>query len=75
VGLLRALPPELRDRVRGLSADRSGVLSFRLTDGAEVVWGSAERTEEKVRALTLLVRQNARRYDLRVPDRPAVVPR
>jgi cell division protein FtsQ len=75
VDLLRALPAALRASVRDLRADAAGSLSFRLADGAEVVWGGAERTGEKVRALTLLAGQHALRYDVRVPDRPAVVPR
>jgi cell division protein FtsQ len=75
VALMRALTPNLRKIVSGLHADATGSLSFRLGDGAEVVWGSAERTPEKVKALRLLVLQHARRYDLRVPDHPAVVPR
>lgn len=73
--LLRALPPPLRATVRDLRADASGSLSFLLADGGEVLWGGPERTPEKVRALTLLLGQHARRYDVRVPDRPAVVPR
>ena len=75
VALLRALPRALRREVRDLTAAGPAELSFHLADGAEVVWGSGERTKEKVRALTLLVPQHAKRYDLRVPDRPAVVPR
>ncbi len=74
VALLRALPGSLRGRVGDLRADGTS-LSFGLTDGAEVLWGSADRTPEKVRALALLVSQHAKRYDVRVPDRPAVVPR
>ncbi|HEU0132724.1 MAG TPA: cell division protein FtsQ/DivIB, partial [Mycobacteriales bacterium] len=75
VDLLRALPPALRVHVRDLRADGPASLSFSFADGAQVVWGNGERTPEKVRALELLVRQHARRYDVRVPDRPAVVPR
>lgn len=75
VDLMRALPPEIRKHVRDLSSDVSGSLSFSLADGAVVVWGSGERTDDKVRVLSLLLRQHARRYDVRVPDRPAVVPR
>lgn len=75
VAMLRALPRALRREVRDLTADGPASLSFHLADGAEVVWGSGERTREKVRALTLLVPQRAKRYDVRVPDRPAVVPR
>jgi cell division protein FtsQ len=75
VNLLRALPDDLRGQVRDLRADAAGLLTFRLADGAEVVWGGPERADEKVRALALLAGQHARRYDLRVPDRPAVVPR
>lgn len=75
VDLMRALPQDIRRHVRDLSSDDAGSLSFTLADGATVVWGTGERAEEKVRALSLLIRQHARRYDLRVPDRPAVVPR
>lgn len=74
VAMLRALPRPLRREVRDLTAAGPASLSFHLADGAEVVWGSGERTKEKVRALTLLVPRKARRYDVRVPDRPAVVP-
>lgn len=75
VAMLRALPKPLRQQVRDLTAAGPASLSFHLENGAEVVWGNGERTKEKVRALTLLVPQNAKRYDVRVPDRPAVVPR
>ena len=75
VALMRALPRTLRRQVRDLTAAGPAELSFHLADGAEVVWGDGARTREKVRALSLLVRQGAKRYDLRVPDRPAVVPR
>jgi cell division protein FtsQ len=74
VDLLRALPATLRVHVRDLRADASGSLAFRFADGSEVLWGDADRTPEKVHALELLVRQHAKRYDVRVPDRPAVVP-
>ncbi|HEX8004267.1 MAG TPA: FtsQ-type POTRA domain-containing protein [Mycobacteriales bacterium] len=74
VDLMRVLPPDVRRQVRDLSADLSGTLSFTLADGAVVVWGTGERADEKVRALALLLPQHAKRYDLRVPDRPAVVP-
>lgn len=72
--LLRALPRDIRGDIADLAADESGSFSFTLDDGAVVVWGTGERAEEKVRALTLLLPQKARRYDVRVPDRPAVVP-
>lgn len=75
VSLLKALPATLRGDVRDLTAYPTGGLSFRLADGAVVLWGGADQTAAKVRALTLLVGQHAVRYDLRVPGRPAVVPR
>ncbi|HVF06798.1 MAG TPA: FtsQ-type POTRA domain-containing protein [Frankiaceae bacterium] len=75
VALLRSLPRALRREVRDLTAAGPAELSFHLADGAEVVWGDSARTKEKVRALTLLVPQKAKRYDVRVPDRPAVTPR
>lgn len=75
VDLLRALPPDLRRQVRDLTATTTASMSFRFSDGAEVVWGTGERAEEKARALRMLVRQHAKRYDVRVPDHPAVTPR
>lgn len=75
VALLRALPAPLRGQVSDLRADGPASLSFSMADGAQVLWGSGERTAEKVHALALLVPQHATRYDVRVPDRPAVVPR
>jgi cell division protein FtsQ len=49
-------------------------LRFELKGGAEVRWGSAELTAEKVESLQLLIARapNRDRYDVSAPSAPAV---
>ena len=72
VFLMRYLPAAVRARIRALSATTAEDLTLVLDDGARVVWGSAARSEEKLRALLALLPRKARTYDLRAPAHPAI---
>lgn len=72
VFLMRYLPVGVRARVRALRASTPDDLSLTLDDGAVVVWGSAEQSPEKLRALVSLLPRRARHYDLRAPRNPSI---
>lgn len=71
--LVRTLPPPLRAQVASLHAGSAADLTAVLRDGTEIVWGDGSRAGEKLRALQALLRQRARRYDVRVPGIPVAV--
>lgn len=67
-----ALPDWLRTRVveiEGLSRDDVVIW---LEDGIEIKWGSSEQSDYKAKVLQALLGQNARMYNVSVPDRPAI---
>ena len=66
------LPKELASRVRQFGASSPDGVWLRLAGGAKVEWGSANRSALKARVLLALLKQPARTYDIRSPDRPAL---
>lgn len=78
LAVVRALPPELRARVGGVSVRDGRFVSLTLRDGEEVVLGAPEELEEKVASLQAVlswVRREgvrARRVDVRVPSAPTL---
>ena len=54
-----ALPDRLRDRVAVVSAPSDEEISLALTDGTAVVWGGADRSDAKAKALAALLDQMA----------------
>lgn len=72
--VVAALPDEIAAKVNYaevLSVDR---ITLRLRDGREVVWGSAEDSEQKAEVLAAMLRHDARVYDVSVPSRPSCLP-
>jgi cell division protein FtsQ len=72
--VVAALPDEIATKVdyaEVLSVDR---ITLRLHDGREVVWGSAEESEQKAEVLAAMLRHDARVYDVSVPSRPSCMP-
>ena len=69
-----AMPPELLARVRVLDVGSIDAISFRLTGGALVTWGSADQSEAKARVLAALLQQEASAYDVTAPGRPTIRP-
>jgi cell division protein FtsQ len=72
--VLAELPPRVAHRVRDVSAISSSDVSVTLANGAVVVWGNTENAKVKARELTLLMRRNARTYDVSSPSTVMVSP-
>jgi cell division protein FtsQ len=77
VAVLASLPDALRARVETagatvMSPGAPGQVTLRLADGKEVRWGTPERAEEKVAALTALLTQPGTVYDVTSPDLPTI---
>lgn len=67
LGVLAALPPDLHDQVRTLSASSAASVTFTLRSGATVVWGDALDNDRKAAVLTALLRRPAKVYDVSAP--------
>jgi cell division protein FtsQ len=51
-----------------VSAASAETVTLTLADGRTVVWGGPERTGDKARILTALLRENAMTFDVSSPD-------
>lgn len=69
-----ALPQDVRERLESVEASTMDSITFHLTDGPTVFWGSAEQSSEKAPVLEVLLAQSGdhTRYDVSAPSRPAV---
>ena len=77
VAVVTGLPHDLRVKVEEVRAESEADVRLVLDDGAEVVWGTAERGDDKAEVLAALIAaqdETPRRYDVSAPDRPAVRP-
>ena len=72
--VVEALPSELVQRVQVVDVGSIDAISFRLTGGARVTWGSADESEDKARVLAVLLREPASAYDVTAPGRPTLRP-
>lgn len=63
-----ALPHDLADRVRLISAPQPDTVRLRLRGGATVMWGDSTRSPAKARALRALLRVDATAYDVSSPE-------
>jgi cell division protein FtsQ len=70
LAVLDALPPGLADEIARVSAESNDTVSFRLADGSQVRWGSAELAELKGRVLEVLRQRPAQLYDVSAPTMP-----
>lgn len=72
--LLNALPPELSEQVRKISAETPDAVTMRLADGSRVLWGSAADAALKVQVLQVLRSDEASRkavvFDVSAPTAP-----
>lgn len=71
--IAQQLPAELRAQIASIQARSVDDIRFTLTDGRAVVWGSAEHTDEKARALRILRERagdDVRTYDVSSPTAP-----
>jgi cell division protein FtsQ len=72
--VVEALPADLLRRVQVLDVGSIDAISFRLTGGAKVTWGSADESEDKARVLAVLMERKASAYDVTAPGRPTLRP-
>jgi cell division protein FtsQ len=77
VAVLAALPDTLRSQVQSAGATVAapgapGQVTLHMAGGEEVRWGAPERAAEKVTALTALLTQPGRVYDVTSPDLPTI---
>ena len=68
--VVQALPAEILAEVDHLEVESIDRISLQLTDGATVMWGSADESTSKAAVLEVLLRQDARVYDVTAPGRP-----
>lgn len=70
--VVQALPADLVARIRTVRVGSIDDITVLLRGGAEVRWGSADDSEDKVRVLALLMREPAEVYDVTAPGRPTI---
>ncbi|WP_219470603.1 cell division protein FtsQ/DivIB [Nonomuraea rhizosphaerae] len=66
--VIQSLPADLAAKVRLVRASTPEGVTLELADGRSVVWGGADRGEDKARILTSLLRRKASVYDVSSPD-------
>ena len=71
VAVARELPEEIRRRVVGIEASTRNDVTLLLKNGSEVMWGSAEEADFKAEVLLVLLKVDARYYDVSSPGVPA----
>ena len=67
VAVVVALPAQVQRRVVAVVAPSPAGIRLRLSGGATVVWGGAEDSTRKARALAALLHRHARVYDVSTP--------
>lgn len=72
VQVLTALPPQLRQRVRVVSASSPTGVVLRLHDGREVHWGGTAQSERKAAVLAPLLTRPGDVYDVSSPQLPTI---
>lgn len=65
-----ALPDDIARLVDHVEVKTVDQISLELRDGREVVWGSADESEQKAEVLAALLPHAARSYDVSVPGQP-----
>ena len=65
-----ALPNGLRSQVRSISAASPDSITLNLPAGVKVVWGSSDDSARKAEVLSVLMRRQAKVYDVSAPDLP-----
>lgn len=72
--VLASLPPWLWRQVAAVEAVSASDVVLVLRDGRAVRWGSSGQNHFKAEVTKVLLEQPASRYDVSVPDRPAIRP-
>ena len=72
VGVLAALPTQLRPQVVTIGAQTPGSVTFSLADGRTILWGSVDDSARKAAVLGALLTQPGRTYDVSSPALPTI---
>lgn len=70
--VVEVLPSTILGRVDHLEVRSIDRISLALKDGASVTWGSADQSDDKAAVLAVLLKQDARVYDVTAPGRPTI---
>lgn len=70
--VLGALPADIAEQTRRVTASSVDSIVLHLRDGGEVTWGSAAESAQKAAVLGALMTGSASKYDVSVPSQPAV---
>jgi cell division protein FtsQ len=65
-----ALPESLRSQVESISAASPDSITLNLGSGVKVVWGSSDDSTRKADVLSVLMKRQAKVYDVSAPDLP-----
>ena len=65
-----ALPVKLRSEVESISAASPDSITLNLGSKVKVVWGSSDDSARKAEVLSVLMRRDAKVYDVSAPDLP-----
>ncbi|MEZ0095984.1 FtsQ-type POTRA domain-containing protein [Streptacidiphilus sp. EB129] len=72
VEVAKALPPSVAAQTRSVVVHSYDDLELQLGGGAQVLWGSPERSARKAVVLVALLKQQGTTYDVSAPDDPAL---
>jgi len=72
--VVSALPPEIAAKVDFAEVVTVDRITLQLRDGRQVVWGSAEQSDEKAAVLQAMLKHQAQVYDVSVPGQPTCQP-
>ena len=70
--VLDALPPDILKSLSTVSAATPDQITLYLTDGRQIVWGSAEQSDLKAQVIAVLLKQPGTIYDVSAPGHPAI---
>lgn len=68
--VVAALPDDIAARTDHVQLETVDRITLVLRDGRTVLWGSAEKSEEKAEVLAALLTHRAQSYDVSVPEQP-----
>ncbi|QIX28647.1 FtsQ-type POTRA domain-containing protein [Nocardioides sp. JQ2195] len=68
--VVASLPPAIARKVEHVELRTIDQISLVLRDGRRILWGSAERSDDKSAVIAQLIKRKARIYDVSVPNQP-----
>lgn len=77
VAVMSALPASVEKLVKSVQVESAADVRLILKDDVTVLWGTADRSDDKARVLLALMKRQEEppsSYNVSAPDRPAVVP-